>query len=323
MNPLDSKDNCTKCKSFRDLCLHLHELFLFCELLNNDHPVFKMDRKAKVESGRAKTANIAKWLRLASQISSVEMNMFRYEEAHQYCEPVADALQSNADHFSSIITPLTRFIFVANALEEAYRFASPVYEDRLETYKNLNKKIERKRDYSMQASWVLEENLSSTNVPKYYEHKVEILQCLSKKYQSNFNVKFDTNLESKEGISYGLSLVRDIRNQVAHAEFPIIDDPEYALEFSNPNNKHLILRLLQHATRIAAMNIQMLLLTTNDGFNSDEYRYLCDDPDFGDRLQALCTIMYLKNLHLNQEFGLNESTQWRLHQVWREQSAKN
>jgi hypothetical protein len=296
---------------------------MFCDLLDNDHPVYRLEQKVKSECGRARTNNVSKWLRLASQIDSVKMNMFRYEQAHQYCEPVAEELYSNANHYSSIVTPLTRFVFVANALEETYRFASPSYEEKFSFYKVSNPRLERKRDYSMQAAWLLEETLSETDAPTHYRHKVDILLRLTKLYQSNFNVKFYTDLECVGGISYGLSLVRDIRNQIAHAEFPIIDDPEYTHEFSEPSNKRLIIQLLELASRIAAMNIQMLLRVTNDGFNSDGYHYLCSDPDYGDRLESLCTTSYLDRLHIEQEFGLNESSMWGLRDIWNDSDSEN
>jgi hypothetical protein len=314
----NNKQECEKCKEFRELPLHLHELYMFCELLENTHTVYKYSKKNLRNDGSAHTVNIAKWLSLASQIKSVEMNPFRYEEAHLWCEPVADKLDSDANHHTAIITPLTQFIYIANALEETYRFTSSLYEIHHERIKIDVINLERKRDYSAQAFWLLDEIFSKNDVPTHYNHKVDNFLSLAKKYQSNFNVAFDVELKNNGNLSYGLSLVRNIRNHIAHAVFPIIENPEYTFEFSNSQTKRLILNLLGHASRVAAMNIQILLGISNDGFKSVEYSYLFNDPDYGDRLESLFTLDYLNTLHIEQEFGLNESAQWQLRSKWEE-----
>jgi len=291
---------------------------MFCELLENTHTVYKYSNKKFREEGSTHTANIAKWLRLASQIESVEMNPFRYEEAHLYCEPVPEKLDSDANHNTAIITPLTQFIYIANALEETYRFTSFLYKTHYERIKMEIPKLERKRNYSAQASWLIDDVFSKIDVPTHYNHIVDNFLSLAKKYQSHFNVTFDIELQNNGNLSYGLSLVRNIRNHIAHAIFPIIENPEYTFEFSNPQTKRLILYLLSHASRVAAMNIQIFLGIANDGFKSDGYICLLDDPDHGDKIESLITLEYLNTLHIEQEFGLNESAQWQLRSKWEE-----
>lgn len=318
MKSSSSKRECKKCNEFRELPLHLHELYMFCEILENSHTVYKYAKKSFTEEGSSHTLNIAKWLKLASQIESVEMNSYRYEEAHLWCEPVAEKLDSDANHHTSIITPLTQFIYVANALEETYRFMSPLYKTNYEHIKMERPNLEIKRNYSAQASWLLDEVFSNIDRPTHYNHKIDNFFSLVKKYQSNFNVTFDVDLKNNGSLSYGLSLVRNIRNHIAHAVFPIIENPEYNLEFLNPQTKRLILNLLGHASRVAAMNIQILLGVSNHGFKSVRYSLLLDDPDHGDRLESLFTLDYLNTLHIEQEFGLNESAQWKLRSMWDE-----
>ncbi|MDN3685526.1 hypothetical protein QW180_26115 [Vibrio sinaloensis] len=84
--------------------------------------MFKLSKKELKQETEAHTESIAKWLKLASQLDNVQLNPFRYEEAHYWCESAGDELDSDASHNSSIITPLTRFLFISNALEETYRF---------------------------------------------------------------------------------------------------------------------------------------------------------------------------------------------------------
>jgi len=246
------------------------------------------------------------------------MDPFRYEEAHLWCGPIAEKLDSDANHHSAIITPLTQFIYIANALEETYRFMSPLYKIHYECISRDIPKLEQKRDYSAQASWLLDEVFSKNDMPIHYNHKVNNFLSLAKKYQSNFNVTFDVELKNNGNLSCGLSLVRNIRNHIAHAVFPIIENPEYTLEFSNPQTKRLILNLLGYACRVAAMNIQILLAISNDGFKSIGYSSLFDDPDYGDRLESLFTLDYLNTLHIEQNFGLNENSQWQLRSKWEE-----
>lgn len=312
MKASSDKRECQKCNKFRKLPLHLHELYMFCELLENTHSVYKYSNKSFKKETTASTVNIAKWLRLASQIESIEMNPFRYEESHLWCGPVVEKLDSDADHHSAIITPLTQFIYIANALEETYRFTSPLYKTHYESLKIETPKLEQKRNYSVQASWLLDEVFSKIDIPTHYNHKVDNFLSLAKKYQSSFNVTFDVELKNNGNLSYGLSLVRNIRNHIAHAIFPIIENPEYTFEFSNPQTKCLIINLLGYASRVAAMNIQILLNISNDGFKSAGYSYLFDNP-YCDKIESLFSMNYLNKLHIEQEFGLNESAQWQLH----------
>ncbi len=76
---------------------------MFCELLDNAHIIYKYSKKLDLSEavGKANTINIAKWLRLASQIETVKMNPFRYEEAHLWCESVGDTLDSDAVHHTA------------------------------------------------------------------------------------------------------------------------------------------------------------------------------------------------------------------------------
>jgi hypothetical protein len=159
-NLSNQKPLCPICGLFRELPLHLHELAIYCELLNDEKFVYRLDKKEVRKCGTAKTISIAKWLRLASQLESVKMNTFRYEEAHIYCEPVANELSSNAEHDSSIATQITRFMFISNALEEAYRLTSHLYEEEYSNLLNSGKKIKRQRNYSTQSAWLVWRQLS-------------------------------------------------------------------------------------------------------------------------------------------------------------------
>lgn len=307
------KSQCSICSSFRELPLHLHELVKYCEILDDEKPVFKFIRGNLEEIGKAKTVSIAKWLRLASQLESVEMNTLRYEEASTYCEPVADKLSSDANHDSTLATSITRFVFISNALEEAYRLTSDIYEKEIAKALKAREKIERKRNYSTQAAWLVDELHDSLNLPENYFHKVDGLIELSKHYMDIFKVSFDTDFTAGKA-SRGFSAVRSLRNHIAHAVFPIIDNPEYTWELKNPEVKKLILTLLLRGSRLAAMNVQVILGYSCKEFSSDDYAYFSEDPDTGELFKKIFHAeKYINRLHIEQTFGLNESSHW----AWR------
>tara|TARA_Y100000588_G_scaffold263967_1_gene278695 strand:- start:1315 stop:2220 length:906 start_codon:yes stop_codon:yes gene_type:complete len=285
-------------------------------MLQGKSDVYKYSRKELTQETEATTENISKWLLLASQLENVELNPFRYEEAHLWCEPVGDALDSEASHHSSIITPLTRFLFISNALEETYRFTSSFYEFHYNKALSTGASLNRKRNYSAQAGWLLDEVFFKTPTPKYYQHKVDAYLVQLRWYQNTFGHSFDIELEHNDKRSFGLSLVRNIRNHIAHGLFPIVDNPENGPEWFNAKTKLRIITLLNFSSCIAIMNIQMILYATNSEFKSDSYHYLCNDPDWGEQIETRLKLEYVLNLHIKQEFGLNESSMWAMHRSW-------
>lgn len=308
------KPFCPICSLFREIPLHLHELAIYCELLNDEKIVYKPVNRKVEEYGVAKTTSIAKWLRLASQLETVKMNTFKYEMAHLYCEPVADELDSNANHDSSIATQITRFMFVSNALEEAYRLSSHLYEKEYLKRSGSSKKLDRQRYYSTQITWLIDNVFTSLDTPENYFHKVDNLLDVAQEYKKIFKVSFDMDLKDRKIASRGFSVVRIIRNHIAHAVFPIVENPDMVWEFNILENKKLILKLLLGASRLAAMNIQIILKLTCNKFKSEEYNYFSSDPDTGEYFTKYFNSgAYLNHLHIDQTFGLNESS----HLTWR------
>ncbi|MFH4364802.1 hypothetical protein [Vibrio diabolicus] len=303
---------CEKCAEFREITLHLHELYMVCDLLENKRPVYRFHKNKLSETRSAETTNIAKWLKLASQLESVSLNAFQYEDSHFWCKPIGDELDSDAAHHSSIITPLTRFIFISNALEETYRFISEIYEERYKEILNLKPKQERKRTYSGQITWLMDMFESDFRKPRHYEHKVELYRKHLVEYERIFNGHFDVSLKDCNKLSYGLSLVRNIRNHIAHAVFPIVDNPEYSGESLSLEIRNLVIRTLLHSARIATLNIQMILSFSAYGFESPSYHYLCAEPELGKLYKKSISFEYLNNLHITQFFALNDGNQMNL-----------
>ncbi len=304
---------CASCSGLRDLRLHLHELSKYCDLLAN---VRQAGPRSATLVG---TDSIAKWLLLASQIDEVLMDTSRFEIAQNYCAPVLDWQESEADHRGSWATRLTRFVFFCNALEETYRFCEPTYErlyrDKTST---LSKGAKMKRP-SMKAAFVLREYANKICLPPDFAHLTENFFLLTQVYERELSIPLALSVESPADIAYGLDAVRCLRNHVAHGIFPILENPEYSMAIS-PSLYHAILNLVNQAVRVGALNIQLLLAIDNDGFQAPLYDQLCDDPDTGDYFSECCDTDYLVNLHRAQTFGLNEvsyygwsdeSTTWR------------
>ena len=299
------KQYCANCLGIRKLSLHIHELALFCELLDNKVDVFTIEGGEVTTEGVASSTDIAKWLSLASQLKSIDLNPYKYIDSHFYCEPMVEELDSDASHKSDIITPLTRFIFLANALEEIYRFSSSLYEAQYAVLKG-----KRKRNYSAKAAWLIDKVYSRELLPKYYNNLVSDMKVLLSEFKVLFDI--DAELIGDESLSLGLSMVRNIRNQISHGKFPIVENPEYGDEILNPKSKRMIVSVLENTSRLALFNMQIILDMTNSGFQSDKYLILGDDPDCGSYLKDECKLEYLRTLHLKQSFGLNELSQTEL-----------
>lgn len=309
MSNATSKNTCDICAGLRDRSLHLHELAAFCDYLDNRRVTYVRKKGDLIPDQEARTAVIAGWLRLASQIERVDLDTYQFQEAHIYCEPVDEQLRSDAEHHSLIATPLTRFIFLCNALEETYRFVSPTYEKRFDSRVAEGVKEEYHRSRSMQATLILDEG-QHLSVPYGYQHLTENLLKVSQIYLGQFGGTFDVGGRVIGDQSYGLQLVRNVRNHVAHGVFPLLENPEYSM-----NDDHLARRntinLLNQCTRIGAIGIQLMLAIDNDGFHSILYGEHCDDFDYGTYFSENMNREYLVNLHRSQDFGLNESAYFR------------
>lgn len=309
MSSLIPKDTCDICAELRKLSLHLHELAAFCDYLDNRRKTYVRRKGTLIPCHEASTAVIAGWLRLASQIERVDLDTYQFQEAHIYCEPVDEQLRSDAEHHSLIATPLTRFIFFSNALEETYRFVSPTYEWRFDRRAAEGMNEEYLRSRSMQATLILDE-CKHLSIPYGHQHLKENLLKFSQIYFGKFGGTLDAGDRAISDQSYGLQLVRNVRNHVAHGVFPLLENPEYSINSDHPTRRNTI-NLLNQCTRIGAIGIQLMLAADNDGFQSILYGQNCDDFDYGNYFSENMNREYLLNLHRSQDFGLNESAYYR------------
>jgi len=303
---------CASCVGLRPIELHLHELSKVCDLLDNVRtpPSSMQTNAADAADAEPNTGGIAKWLLAASQIAEVVMDTSQFEEAHFYCEPVLDLQRSDAEHRGGIATRLTRFVFFCNALEEVYRFSEVTYDNLYLNKTSLASKGKKLKSASMKAGAVLRERAVRLTLPADFSHLVQNLARLAELYEQGLSVKLERVVNDATDIAYGLDIIRCLRNHVAHGTFPILDNPEYSWNMTE-ELKRAVLNLLNQAVRVGALYIQLLLAVDSDGFQSQLYDQLSDDPETGDYFTAHCTLAYVLSLHREQSFGLNESSYFR------------
>jgi len=121
---LSNPPPCSICAETRGLAEHLIEVALAADYLGNTS-----NYKSELGVAKVKTETIGDWLRLAAQLEKVEVNTWKFEssDAGLYCGTVADNIDAHAEHYTTHATALTRFMFVCNGLEEAYRFIDHLY----------------------------------------------------------------------------------------------------------------------------------------------------------------------------------------------------
>lgn len=296
------KHLCERCARLRPLRLHLFELANACDILDNEVTFRSSDQTRYI-----RTTTIGSWIKIASQLEKVKINTWEFENSVIYCEPVTDQINSDANHFSTYSTALTRFIFITNALEETYRFTDAHYE----AMADLQNAPERKRPRSSSLKTAkLIDAIKKHDLPLEYSHICESFAVVFKAYQKAFDAGI-TGIKPNEELnnSYALHLVRNLRNHIAHGIFPLQDNPDYAWQEQISTSTMLL--LLNKACRVSALAIQVILEHYNQGFLSMEYIHnTSDDDNASAYFLRECTPLYIRNLHIAQRFTLHNFYQF-------------
>ncbi len=290
------KTDCPCCNTLRPLSSHLHELALVCDYLSNTAPYSDSDSERVV-----RTETIGDWLKLASQLEEVKVDTWRFEQDPLYCGNVADKISSDSAHFTIYSTALTRFIFVTSALEETYRFVDHHYPPFADAKKLPEKS--RPRSSSIKAA-ALVDSLPQSAWPSNLDHSAMNYKVIFDRYLEDHQKELSGMQYADEGgPAYALHLVRNLRNHVAHGVFPLLPNPDYA--YGVDIDREDLVQLLNQSCRMSAMYVQMLIRKYNTGFASDEYLYCIDEdgPEF-EYFLTHCTVDYINNLHVQQEFSL-------------------
>lgn len=246
-----------------------------------------------------KTKNISDWLKLAAELESVNINSWRFGDAESaaFCEPIADEYNSDSKHYTDYSTAITRFIFVCNALEEIYRFVDLHYQP-IKSHRNKELK-----EPSMRAAFLIDE-ISKNELPIHFEHLIKNFTINFDFYKNKYKPHISgVSDESSDQISYGLHLVRNLRNYIAHGTFPLLDNPEY---WGDESTKIKLITLLVRASRVACIYIQIFLFKYNHGFQSELYDYSTrvsnEDAYFVDN----CKIDLALTLHTKSDFTFQD-----------------
>lgn len=306
MSTNDPKSNaprpCPVCSATRGLSEHLIEVGLAASYLGN-----KSTYSSEQGTATIQTETIGDWFKLAAQLENVEVNTWKFEssDAGFFCGTVADNINAHSEHYTKHATALTRFVFVCNALEEAYRFIDHRYS--LMAARKRVTRSQLKRTSSLRTVVLLDdlfERVGTTAMPRSFEHHCENFIELFTRYKSEHNAAVcgvDTGAEKLP--SYALQLVRNLRNHVAHGTFPLGPPSEYG---GYEDSEELVL-MLRHACRVAALYTQIILRWFSPGFESWDYNYIRDahGKEF-DRFLEKCTLEYVLDLHLKSDFALHQ-----------------
>jgi hypothetical protein len=293
---------CPICSETRKLTEHLIEVGLAADYLGNTSIYNSEYGIAKI-----KTKTIGDWLKLAAQLVEVKVNAWKFEssDAGLYCGTVADNIDAHSDHYTIYATTLTRFIFVCNGLEEAYRFIDHLYSE-LSIRKSITKS-QLKRTCSLRTVALLEdlfEREGTSAVPRNFAHHCSNFIALFNRYKIEHKVAGGgIDAQAKNPLTYPLQLVRNLRNHVAHGTFPLGPPADYG---GYEDSKELVL-MLRHACRVAALYIQIILRWFTTGFES--YDYSSISHAYGkeyDHFIENCTLEYILNLHQKSNFALHQ-----------------
>lgn len=301
--PQSNKQTCSICSTTRGLAEQLAEVALAARLLENV-TLFENEHGC-VE---IKTSTIGDWFRLASQLESVNIDAWKLEPSVDdafYCDPAAEQINAHGKHYTDYATALTRFIFVCNGLEEAYRYIDHCYLS-VATELHMVKK-DYKKTPSLRAVRVLDDLINRRGVsalPINFTHHCDNFVHLFDRYKIVHKAKVTGIGSGEEALpSYALQLLRNLRNHVAHGTFPLGSPAEYG---GYEDSEDLML-LLRHACRIAGLYVQIILRWFSPGFMSEDYKNMSNaNGEEFDHFLKNCTMDYILNLHQTCDFALHK-----------------
>ncbi|ATZ95764.1 hypothetical protein [Dickeya fangzhongdai] len=298
LRPLQS---CPVCSFTRKLSQHLIEVGLAASFLGN-----KSIYESEHGTTTIRTNTIGDWFALAARLEKVEVNTWKFEssDASFYCGTVADNIDAHSKHYTNYATALTRFVFVCNGLEEAYRFIDHLYAP-LSVARGVAKK-DLKRTSSMRAVALLDdlfERMGALAAPNDFEHHCRNFINLFNRYKAEHNASVGgIEVGAEVFPTFALQLVRNLRNHVAHGAFPLAPPVDYG---GYEDSEELVL-MLKHACRVVALYIQIILRWFSPGFESYDYNSMVGYGKEFDRFKERCTLEYILDLHRQSDFALHQ-----------------
>lgn len=292
---------CPICSRTRRVSEHLIEVGLAASFLGNTS-IYESEHG----TATIRTETIGDWFKLAAQLEKVEVNTWKFEssDAGFYCGTVADNIDAHSEHYTNHATALTRFVFVCNGLEEAYRFIDHLYAP-LSVAKGVAKK-ELKRTCSMRTLALLDdlfERMGAQAAPKDFEHHCGNFVSLFDQYKAEHSASVGGIKAGEEKLpTFALQLVRNLRNHVAHGTFPLGPPADYG---GYEDSEELVL-MLRHACRVAALYTQIIFRWFSPGFESYDYKSMMGYGKEFDRFKERCNLEYVLDLHQQSDFALHQ-----------------
>jgi hypothetical protein len=292
---------CPICSETRRLSEHLIEAGLAASYLGNTSTYESEHGTATI-----RTETIGDWFKLAAQLEKVDVNTWKFEssEAGLYCGTVADNIDAHSEHYTNHATALTRFVFVCNGLEEAYRFVDHFYAP-MAAAKGVAKK-DRKRTSSMRAVTLLDDlfkRMGAQAAPHEFEHHCGNFISLFNRYKAKHNASVGGIEAGAEKLpTFALQLVRNLRNYVAHGTFPLGPPAD----FGGDEDSEELISMLKHACRVAALYTQIIFRWFSPGFESYDYISMQGWGKEFARFKERCTLEYVLNLHQQSDFAFHQ-----------------
>lgn len=205
----------------------------------------------------------SEWMLLASSIDNIQLDISKYDYAWGICESSHEYDLAKEVVLKNFATDLAIFSFIWCAVESLIdNIDHPPHPDK------------KKRGKIRNICYFLNQNLRTSNLPDEYIESVVLFRELSNNFlnQKKIQSKLDSTPEGIAGI--GLLLVYELRNSFAHGSmFPAQPNEE-----NEP--KSLQVNLVQTASRICLLTIQLIFLSSHEMLIADFEQDIYTDGDY-------------------------------------------
>lgn len=222
--------------------------------------------------------SVLEWLRLAGSMEFVKLDTIKNDDTFGWCSDADEYAISRDELMNSFVTKLTVFNFVWGALESTIDIVKPPKHP-----------LKEKRGKISNTSYLLGRKYTVNKQLLGLDDQTIAFKDLSERCFGFERIQD----RIKEVLSYGnsgvgLYAVYELRNLFAHGSmsFP---EPDEEDENNNPYNS-----LVEHATRIVLLSIQMLALLFFDAA-FDRLEHDCIESDLEIELRS-CHILRVENV---------------------------
>jgi hypothetical protein len=236
----------------------------------------------------------AEWLRMASGVTRVDVDLSRFDESFGMCEVPDEYISKRSDLLSGLAAELTTFAFIWGSLETVIeKFNQPGIPHPPTGEKRGDSPV-------LRACYFLKKEFEPHPLLPYYSDLVgalcHLLTGCTETHCENLGTEFELNhWIGMSGI--GLNVVRLIRNRFVHGVLGFPEPEEWS------GDKPPDIEIIHLSSRIVLLSIQMFLialhkknpieLTIQEEASEDEPRRNLTRKDN--------TIAFLRTLHLLEE----------------------